>query len=412
MRKNKLNYILLSLVISFSLWLYVVNNVSQEDTTTISGIPVNITGETVLNEQNWMITGISSQTMAVKLTGARSELAKVNASNILAKVDVSQINKVGDRIPLYPKLTYPGEVASNAFVEESKNPGVIYVSVDYRREKPVPVKIKWTGTRSADFLYDTENIVLDYASVTVVGPAAVADQIEQAIIEVDLSQRQKSISESFRYTLCNADGEPVDAEQIMTNVEEIHLDMQIHRIKELKLVADIIPGGGATEDNVSVTMTLDTIRVSGGDAVLEEMGDTYTVCTVNLAEIERNIEQTFPINLPEGVTNQTGVNEVTVNVKLSGLRSKEFVVESIQSINVPEGLEAEIINASLTVKVRGPKEEIDKLTEKNIFATVDFTGAEVGSATYKAVITFSDEFKSVGALKTNPVSATVRAKGE
>ena len=52
--------------------------------------------------------------------------------------------------------------------------------------------------------------MLDYPTVTVVGPASVADQIEKAVIEVDLTERRESISESFRYTLCDAEGNPVD----------------------------------------------------------------------------------------------------------------------------------------------------------------------------------------------------------
>lgn len=412
MRKNKLYSMLLSVLVAFSLWLYVVNNVSQEESITISGIPVTMVGESVLNERNLMVTSVSTQTVSLRLSGARSELGKVNANNIIIKADLSQIYEPGEKIPLTFKPTYPGEVPSNALVEEYKNPGIIYVGVDYRREKTIPVTVKWTGTRSEKFLYDTENAVLDYPSVTIVGPAAVADQIEQAVVEVDLSQRQESISESFRYTLCDAKGEPVDAESIMTNVEEIRLDLQIQRIKELKLVVDLIYGGGATEQNTSVDLSLRTIRVSGGDAVLEQLGDTYTVCTVNLSEIEKLTENTYPITLPEGVTNQTGVNEVDVKIWFTGLRTKEFEIENIQSINVPEGMEAEIISTKLTVKVRGSEKEINALTEKDITAVVDFSNAEAGTSTYKAAISFGDEFKTVGALKTYSVSATVQAKGD
>ena len=68
-----------------------------------------------------------------------------------------------------------------------------------------------------------------------------------------------------------------------------------------------------------------------------------------------------------------------------------------------------IITANLTVKVRGPAEEINKLTEKDIFVMVDFTSAEVGTATYKASIVFGAGFEHVGALRTNAVSATVQA---
>ncbi len=119
------------------------------------------------------------------------------------------------------------------------------------------------GTRSEDYLYDTENVQLDYSTVNVIGPASVADKIRQAVIEVDLTDQVESISESYRYTLCDEEGNPVDAAEITTDVEEIHLDMKIQRIKELKLVAQVTYGGGATEENTTITVNPASIRVTG-----------------------------------------------------------------------------------------------------------------------------------------------------
>lgn len=410
MRRNKLYSLLLSVILALGLWLYVVNNVSMEDDTTISNIPVVLEGETVLGERNLMLTEIHTPTVSLHLRGPRSELSKVNAGNIVIKADLSTVYEPSDRKALTYTINFPGSVASDALVTESRSPSSVYVSVDYRRVKEVPVVVKWTGTRSGDYLYDTENAVLDNPTVMVVGPSEVADQIEQAVIEVDLSQRQESVSESFRYTLCDGQGEPVDAQSIMTNVEEIRLDMQIQRIKELPLEVEVVYGGGATRENTTVKLSMDSIRVSGSDAVLETLGDSFKVCTIDLKNVERNTEQLYGINLPEGVTNQTGVNEVNVAISFRGLRTKEFVIENIKSVNVPEGLEAEIFSANLTVKVRGPEEQIAALTDQDIYAEVDFSGAEVGTATYPAAIRFVEGFDAVGALKGNSVSATVREK--
>ena len=409
MQRNKLYSVLLSVAIAFGLWLYVVSNVSETDDNTFYNIPVVMEGESVLTERNLMITSKSASTVSLNISGARNDLNKINSGNITVKVDLSSITEPGEKIPLTYKASYPGDVASNALTVIGKNPSEIYVAVDYRRTIDIPVQIKWTGTRSENYIYDTENAVLDYPTITITGPAAVADQIDHAEIEIDLSERVESISESFRYTLCDAEGNPVDAEQITTSVEEVRLDVQIQRIKEMDLVVDVIYGGGATEENTVVKVSPETIRVSGGEAVLAELGDTYTVCTINLADVEKSTnELKYTISLPEGVTNQTGVSEATVSVRFTGLKTKEFTIDNFQMINVPEGMEAEIINANLTIKVRGPEEEINKLHERDITAVVDFSAAEVGTATYKATIVFSDKYPNVGAMKTNSVSATVQ----
>lgn len=409
MKRNKVYSVLLSVVVAFGLWLYVVNNVSETDSNTFYNVPVVMVGESVLNEENLMITAVSTKTVSLNISGARSDLNKIDSSNITVKVDLSDIKEPGEKIQLNYEPSYPTDVAKNALTVVNRSPGSIYVDVDYRRTLEIPVQLKWTGIRSEDYIYDTENAMLDYTSITISGPAAVADQIDHAEVEVNLTDRSGSVSESFRYTLCDADGNPVDAEQITTNVEEVQVELQIQRIKELPLVVDILYGGGATEKNTTVKVTPEVIRVSGGAAVLAELGDSYTVCSLNLADIEKNTDLKYTISLPEGVTNQTGVSEATVSVRFTGLVTKEFTVDQFQMLNVPEGMEAEIINANLTVKVRGPSEEIGQLKAGDITAVIDFANAEPGSATYKANILFADGFPNVGAMKTSSVTATVQS---
>ena len=410
-KERRITSLILSLVIAFGLWWYVVNNVSVEDDITFNNIPVVREGESVLNERNLMITEISTESVSMNLMGSREDLNKVDSSNMSVKINLSNIEEPGERIPLQYIPSYPATVANTAFEVSHKNPSVIFVSVDYRRTSEIPVKVKWTGTRSENYLYDTENYVLDYTTVTITGPASVADQIDHAQVLVDLSNRTESFSESFRYTLCDAEGQPVDAKQITTSVEEVLLTGQIQQIKEVDLIADVIYGGGAAPENTTITLSPEVIRVSGGQAVLEELGDTYTVCSINLADIEKTSnELKYTITLPEGVTNQTGVSEVVVTVRFSGLRTKDVVINNIEMINVPEGMTAEIINASLSVRLRGPEAEIANLTEQDISAVVDLSAAEAGTATYKATIVVDEAFPHVGAMKTSSVSATVLPK--
>lgn len=414
MKRSNVYSALLSIVVAFCLWLYVFNNVSQEDDRTFSNVPIVMSGESILNDRNLMLTGISTETVSLNISGARSELNKLDNSNIIVKVDLSGIDEAGDHLELKYSVDFSSDVSRNAFTVQQKNPERIYVDVDARRTKEVDVVVKWTGTRSESYIYDTDNPVMDYATVTVSGPAAVADRITSAQIEVDLTDRYESISEDFRYTLCDEAGEPVDAEQIVTNVEQIHLETKIQKIKVLDLVANIVYGGGATPENTVVEVQPATIRVSGGEAVLEELGDSLTVCTINTAELDKttNENMKYTIALPEGVTNETGVTEALVTVKITGVNTREYTIANFQAINVPEGMEAEIINASLVVKVRGPAAQMMLLDTEEIAAVVDFSAAEPGTATYKATIVFPEGFESLGALKTYSVSAEVRVLEE
>ena len=410
MMKSKFTSIALSVIIAFGLWLYVVTNVSQEAEYTIYNIPIVMEGETLLNEKNLMITNISADNVDLTLSGSRSDLAKVNSSNIVLKGDLTKIYEPGEKIALSYTPIFPSDMASNALTIQNRNPANIFLTVEARRNKEVPVEIQWEGSTPEGFLSDRENRVLDYASVAVVGPASVADLIEKAVITVDLSEQRESISQDFRYTLCDKDGNPVDAELITTNVETIHLDVKIQKVKEVKLAVDLTYGGGATEKNTTVTIEPEMIRLSGGEGVLTELGDTIVLGKIDLGSIEKNQTITLPITLPEGVTNLSNITEAQVGVAFTGLITKEFAVSNIIAENIPAGLEADIMEEKLTVIVRGPAMEVMKLTEADISVRADFTDAVEGTSTFKATISFPEGFTTLGAVKTYSITANIWAQ--
>ena len=87
--------------------------------------------------------------------------------------------------------------------------------------------------------------------------------------------------------------------------------------------------------------------------------------------------------------------------------TKSFNVKKFTVVNVPEGLEAEMITQTLEVKVRGPIALVDTMKASDISVTVDFTGAQIGTATVKANVTIADAYAAVGALNAYSVSATL-----
>lgn len=407
--KRKIGYMLLSLAIAFGLWLYVITTVSPGSTDTYYNIPIVWEGESVLNENGLMVTAVSSNTVNLRLSGNRSDLSKVNSANITIKADLSKIREPGTQIPIsYSNPTFPGEVASNAFVIETKEPDTIYVTVVRRVSKTVPVEVAWVGSTAEGFMIDRENKTLDYPEVTVTGPESVVNSIAMATISVDLDGRRESISETYNYTLCDDQGNPVDARLITTDVEQIRLDVSIRRVKDLRLTYNLVPGGGADADNTTVKLSAETIRVSGSETALENLGDTLTIGTINLADITRSSESlTFAISLPEGITNLTGITEVTADVSFRGLATKELTITNIQSVNVPEGLSVELITEKLVVTLRGPTALISTVTPEDVAVVVDFTGAEVGTSTFKTTVSISDAYKELGTLKAEPVSAKI-----
>lgn len=405
--KNKLLTALLSVGIALVLWLYVVTVVSPNSDNHYHNIPITVQGEAVLRDRGLMITSGELPTVSLHLEGNRTDLNKINSSNISIGVDVSGIGEPG-RYNL--SLTQPNfltDVPNTAITVLSKDPGTVTVEVERRLSKPVPVDIKYNGTLPENYMADKENMVLDYNNVTISGPQAVVDQIAMARIEVDLENQMESISGRYQYTLCNEKGEPVDAKMIVTDVEAVNLTLKIVRVKEVALNVTVVDGGGATQDTSVVTIDPAVILVSGSDSLLENL-ESLDLGTIYLSEISSDESLMLPIKLPEGISNETGVSDAKVDVKFPELATKELTVSNIQPINIPSGLEVQIITKQLELLLRGPKNVINSVTADNVTVTVDCSGEQAGTASIKAQITVS--IAGVGAVGTYNVTATVKAK--
>lgn len=405
MKNNRVLFALLSIGAALLLWLYVITVVSPNSDNRYDHIPVNIQGEAVLNDRGLMITSGELPEVSLHLEGNRTDLNKINSSNISIGVDVSGIGQPGTYHLSLTNPNFLADVPNNAITVLSKEPGTVTVQVDRKISKEVPVDVFCTGKLDPVFIEDEEKRILDVSHVKVTGPQTVIDQIAMARIEVDMDGRVETFSEQYQYTLCNKDGEPVDARAVVTNVENIYLTMRIVRVKEVALKVDVIYGGGATAETAKVEVMPSVIMVSGSDTLLESLSE-LVLGPVDLNTIREDQVLSFPIKLPEGVVNETGITEASVNVTFPGLGIKELTIRNIQAINVPAGLEAQLGAQQLEVTLRGPKDVIESVTEENVTVTVDFSNGQAGATSEKAQITVN--INGVEALGTYNVTAMLK----
>ena len=410
--KRKILYALLSAAIAFGLWLYVITTVNPDYEDTIYDIPVVLANESALNEHGLMLDMEKTPTVTLKLSGNRSDITKLDNSNITLVADLSKIYDAGEQQVSY-SISFPGEIPNNSIEILSKSTGdFITLKIVERKSKEVPVALAYSGAVPEGFRTDKESMTLNPQTVTVTGPASVVDQITQAGGAGDLTGKTQTITESCTYTLCNEAGEAVDSEKITTDVAEVELSLKIQRYKEITLKLNVTSGGGATAENTQIDINPKTIQVSGSEQLLEALGDELVIGDLKLGELAGNIESAeYEIKLPEGIENLTGKLKATVSVTLPDLVTRTFQVTNIRARSVPSGMSVKLVTEELTVTMRGPEDQIDELTEEDISVAVDFSQAKPGTDTYKALIYVdSTRFGDVGAV--GPYTVTAELKEE
>ena len=410
MKNNKIWTALLSLAIALGLWFYVVTVVKPDTTNTYYNIPVVLTGENKLTEKGLMIIGGRDGAVTMELHGNRVDLDKVNSGNITLTADLTNIYEAGE-VELTYSHRFPGDVPSGALTVQSKSPGTIKLTIVERDSKDVPVKLVLTGEVPDPNVYmvDEANPEFDYTTIRVTGPKDVIAQINHAAVVVDLTGKTQTFKEEHRITLCDKDGNGVDAQNVGVSEENVSVTLNIYKFKNVRLDIDTNDGGGATKASSKIVIAPATIKVYGDENALSKL-TRIVLGTVDLAELTTTTSRTFTIPLDEGFTNLSGVTEATVTISFPNLVTKELSVTKIQALNVPEGMSYALLAEALNVTVRGPKDVIDKVTANDVTVTVDFAGVTAaGTKTYKPVITVNpDKYPTVGACGIYSVAVTLK----
>ena len=403
--KNKVLTALVCFVVAFGLWMYVITVVSPGSESTFSDIPVEIKNINTLTERGLMLIGDATPTVTLRLSGNRSDLIKLSSQNITVQVDASKIIEAG-KAELSYTVTYPGNVPNNALTIQSRNPDFIVLEVVERSEKNIPVEFLVNKDTVPEF-YMPDDPTSETEFIKVSGPKDRVDQIAKAVVSIDLTDRTESIHESFTYTLCDEDGNPVDAKYVETDTQQIFVDMAIRRYKVIALDVEIIPGGGATEADVTYTLSPDELLVYGSEAALAEL-DKLIVGTLDLSLFNGDQSITFPISLPEGITHESGEGTVvTVELSFGSLQTKRLSVTNIVLENIPEGMSGKNYTPTLDVIVRGPKELLALLQSSHLTAVADLKNVTPGTHKWPVTITIDSKFSVVGTIGNYQIMVAV-----
>lgn len=422
--KSRLIPALLSLVVAFALWMYVVTVVSPGSESTYYNIPVILQNEGNLEERGLMVTTEDIPTVSLRLSGNRVDLQKLNSSNISVYVDLSNLSKSDE--PLSYDVVYPGDVPNNAITIQKRTPDTIKLKVEERASKTVKLQVAYNGSQKDGFSADKENAEFNYKQFRLEGPKRVLDEITSLRVGVDLTGRKESITDTrLGYTLVNAAG--ADVESNLVDVFGVSEDdpqdtekldsfiilrrLRIASLEQVQLKPVIIPGGGATEKNTKIDIQPKTITISGNEQAITQLGGTLEIGEIDLSQYPEDIQLKIPVQqfLPEGVVCESGETEITVDIRFPNLRTKSLKITKLTPVNTPEGLTAVVVTKVIEVRFRGPKAAVDSIGVSDVEATIDFTGAKAGSAETRPVtIKLADKYADVGAVGTYTVSTTVQ----
>jgi len=373
MQKHKILSFLLALVVSIGLWVYAVTVVNPDDSVFIRDVRVRIIGTSSLASDNLMLTGGEDQTVNVEISGRRSDLKELNSSSLEALADVSNIDRPGTYEVSWT-LVPPSTVASGDISIVSTNSNKITVKVSEYNERPeIPVEVEYAGALPDGYVRDPA--VLEQETVSVGGPAEEVNKIAKAIVTVNLDGATNTIDEDMEYRLVDQNGEALELSDYVKIAEPtVRVSVPVSCYKQITLKVNLLPGGGATEKNVELTIEPSTIAVSGSEEALKDL-EEFVIKEIDLAQITEAKTWSVTPDLPAGVTNRASAKNVTVKISLKGLSTRKIVIPCADFERINDVDTMTFGEPSVTITVRGAASAIAAIHDADIRVIADMTNS-------------------------------------
>lgn len=369
---SKALYILLSVVLSISLWFYVTSLDGNEETKTIRNIPVTFAGEDILAERSLMITS-TPPTASVTVKAKPSVLWKLREDTIRLTVNVSQITEASEYTLAYT-ASLPAGVSQSDVQFVSGQAGNVTFTVSRFTSREVEIRGKFTGTVAEGYLAGEEDeFIFAPRTITVSGQANLVNQVDHVLVTVGGENHSKDISGSYSYQLIGVSGEPLEDLDVECSEETIYVTYPIYATTTLMLDVNFVTGGGVSREDIHYTLSSDHITVAGTkEAIAAVAGQTITLASVNLGDIREDTELTYAIPLANELINLSGWTEVTVSIDLpTDLATRTLPVTEFGFLEVPEGWTAAAITQVLQVEVRGRANLVNALAPESIRVVAD-----------------------------------------
>ena len=387
---SKLLYMILSILISLSLWIWVTSRDENKETQTFN-LPVTFEGVDILENRGLMIVS-QNITANVRVQATPMILATLSNNPPQLVANVSSISAEGTHAVVY---TYrlPGEVSSND-VEFISGAGGTAVNVEVARSlrrEGIEIRGEFQGTAAEGYLAgDKDEFRFSPGTLTISGRAELVNQVAYAKVIVTGEDLTEPVDGEFPFQLIGASGDPLDLD-ISCDVDMIYTTFPIRAMAEIPLEVKVTPGGGLGVDDVRVELDTDSIVVAGSREAVDALASlgAVTVASIDLATLEDDVvqngsERVISIPLTDELENVTGITEVTVTLKiLKRVETREFEIKADRiNTTAPEGWQASIITQVLKVKIRGTAELLDELTEESIWAIADLQDTNMATGQY------------------------------
>jgi len=374
-----------SVLFAILLWLTVLNKSNPFITSTPIRVRIEYKNESSLTEKSLVLMNRDSLKNYVEIfvRGRQEDISRINEGDFTVVADFSKVNSENDTVLELEEVVHD---LKNVYVYDM-NPKYVSIEIEKIKKKSFPVELVSNITLKENYRIIKEIVEPEIIEIEDIGSKV--DAIGSVRVLVDIKDLDKNIVMKKECVIYNKDGK-----EIPSLNKKYSADVSIEVAKEVPIVVPV--KGRPASDYVegAIKIVPEKALITGAADKLAKINELKTEA-VDIQNINKNLNVSKLIVLPDGITLVDTPEEVAVNVTIEQLVRKDFTFskEEISLLNAEtvttedeEPLSYEILTDSVTITVKGRKSDFPSLS-KDVFKTyVDVGG--LGEGTHKLQLKF------------------------
>ena len=373
-----------SIIVAFICWLS--TSVEQRETMdrTFTDIPITINMENTFASENDMsvIGDISNNKFTVSITGPSYLVSTLTASDIALYASASTVDAPGE-YTLDVALT---KASSNAeYTKVNIYPATVTVNFDYIETQEFVIEALAEGATAAEGLIAESGVVsgTEKDTIEITGPRTVLNKILR-VVAVAPVNKTLSASESFdaNIVLYDAEGKEIDPTHLTMSETKVKVTVPISKKKTIPIVLEYtnLPEGFDTS-TLKYTIDYSEVTIIGDPNTIDNTTQV-SLSPIDISTLSpSNSTYELTVKLPDGVRLLDSIENCTVKFSLTGYVEKTVTVTLSKFSNLSDGLSVDSSITIKNVKICGPRTSVNKITNKDVIASINLLDKVAGEHT-------------------------------
>lgn len=374
---------LLSLLISFGLWIWVSVEKSPIVQKVISDVPVNIDLSGSVPEQlNLQIFGDNNFKVDVTVSGKKYVLASLDKDDITVTAATNYVDSSGTKTL---QLKYSIADGSEDFDIISLSKSYIEVYFDIYKQVELPLQAEFTNDITSLLPENCilGDIVFSKPTVTVSGPASEINRINKVVANVNLTDKlEKNTTLSPEIKFVTEDGSKLVYSEIDGDSKDITMSIPV--LKKVTLPASVtFKNAPANFASDPLKYTVSPNRITAAVPIdLADSMKSIPVAVIDFADITKgiNVFNVSSSDIADIMAIPATASKFRVTVDASSMSAKAVTIPASR-VKIPDTVEKYgIVNADsgdLTFTIIGEKDAVDSLNADSVTLTADLQGIKI-----------------------------------